>query len=158
MIFETKIRKKTNPNESNRNALGYEGDLETMKYAIEKGANVDAKSTTISGWTPLHSLIMFSSPDDPELLERVKYLIENGADIDAKDDNGMTSLHFLSFFANMDKLTKKQTNKHELNQSQNSDIFDATKFVQMLVQKGADINATENGGVSILHVFAMFGN
>lgn len=145
MIFETKIRKKTNPNESNRNALGYEDNLETMKYAIEKGANVDAKST-IGGWTPLHMLIMFSSPNDPELIERLKYLIENGADIDAKDDNGMTSLLFLSFFANMDKLTKKQTNKQSL------------KFVQMLVQNGADVNATENGGVSILHVFAMFGN
>jgi ankyrin repeat protein len=58
--------------------------LKTVKYWVEKGADVNVK--TDEGETPLFIAAEKNS------LEVVKYLVEKGADINVKTNDGKTSL------------------------------------------------------------------
>ena len=60
------------------------GDMEKIKFLIEKGADIEAKNNY--GNTPLILTSRYGH------IEVVKFLIEKGADIEAKDNYGETSL------------------------------------------------------------------
>jgi hypothetical protein len=64
-----------------------EGDLETIRDLIEKGANLGYASR--DGVTALHSAC-----EDPEAGAIVGLLIDKGADVNAKDKGGDTPLHY----------------------------------------------------------------
>ena len=59
-----------------------------MKYLVEQGADVNAKSVQrgFVSWTPLHFVAQGRS------VEELQYLISHGADVFAKDDDGKTPL------------------------------------------------------------------
>ena len=95
-------------------------------------------------------------------LELVKYLIENGADVNTKDDECKNLLHYAIDVSNkiendhsvktkeiIQEILKKDIKINETDQSNRTPLHLACKYgdpeiVQMLVKKGADINA--NGG------------
>src|SRR5690606_38176768 len=66
------------------------GNLDIMKYLIEKGANINHK--THDGSTVLLNSIsnLHHSIDN---LSMIKYLVENGADINHKNNKGETILN-----------------------------------------------------------------
>ena len=61
------------------------GQLEVVKWLVEKGADVNA--TNKDGRTVLHSAA------DSGQLDVVKWLVEKGADVNATDKDGKTVLH-----------------------------------------------------------------
>ena len=61
--------------------------FDTVKYLIEQGASLSAKSNNKFADLPLHVAVEGGD------LEVVNYLIEQGADIDAKNGIGLTPLH-----------------------------------------------------------------
>ena len=69
-----------------------EGHYETCKFLIEKGANLEAKSSI--GRTPLH---LVSLRDNHEI---AKLLIDNGADVNCQDVDMYTPLHYASEMGN----------------------------------------------------------
>lgn len=60
------------------------GDLDNVKYYLERGANINAQSGDKS--TALHASVLSGH------LEVVKYLVENGANIHDKNEEGDTAL------------------------------------------------------------------
>lgn len=63
------------------------GQMETVKFLVEKGADINQSST--NGWqvSPLHSAVAARS------LDIVTYLLENGAEVNALQQHGFTPLH-----------------------------------------------------------------
>ena len=74
---------------ANKNLLSacISGNLEDFNKAIDNGANINVKSKTFLGYTPVHNASSYGHS------EIVKLLIEKGANINAKDKIGDTSLH-----------------------------------------------------------------
>ncbi|MHB9146875.1 MAG: ankyrin repeat domain-containing protein [Candidatus Amoebophilus sp.] len=120
------------------------GNLEAVKYLLEKGADIQAKD--IHRRTPLHCacekgdlelvkyLLLEKGANihatdeeggtpllcacDKGHLEVVKYLVEKGADVNDKEDNDNTSLHYAAWQGHLE-------------------------VVKYLVEKGADIHTTD---------------
>jgi FOG: Ankyrin repeat len=65
-------------------------NITLVKYFIEKGADVNGKST--DGETPLHTASVFGH------LEIIKYLLEKGSEINNKNKSGITPLHNAASF------------------------------------------------------------
>ncbi|WP_410542495.1 ankyrin repeat domain-containing protein [Wolbachia endosymbiont of Tetranychus urticae] len=62
-----------------------EGDLETFKYCLEKGADIGARDINL--WTTLHFAIKGSN------LETIKYILDHSVNASAKDIDGQSPLH-----------------------------------------------------------------
>lgn len=136
----------------------YSGCLKRMKYLVEKGADVNAKSSE-HGVT---ALMMAPS------LEIVKYLISKGADINAVDKYGRNALmaHLGGYPEDLDIVKAlvggkggflslfKKSNGVDVNAKDNNGktalmYADSLEIIKYLLSKGADINAKDNEGKSV---------
>ena len=67
------------------------GNLDVVKYLVDKGADINAKTGALLGMTTvLHAAALGGNP------EVVKFLVDKGADINAKDNDGYTVLDYTS--------------------------------------------------------------
>lgn len=83
------------------------GNLEMIKYLLEKGADINVKNE--DGSTALMTASMYGN------LEIIKYLIENGADINAKDNDGSTALIYASKWGNLETVEYLVKNGADIN-------------------------------------------
>lgn len=112
---------------SNWNALMvsimYNQPLDTIKWLIKKGANVNAR--TAGGSTALMFAARYPGTNG---LEKIQLLLENGADINAKDNQGYTPLLIATNFVD------------------STSSFEAVKF---LVEHGANLFDKLNTGQTV---------
>jgi ankyrin repeat protein len=99
------------------------GRLEVVKYLINLGADVNAK--TAKDKTPLHMAASNTGPQFPGK-QMAEALIAAGAKIDLPAEDGLTALHYAA---------------------QNN----AVEVADLLIQKGADVNAAAKYGIRPLH-------
>jgi uncharacterized protein len=74
-----------------------QGKLDVVKVLVNKGANVNARST-FNGETALMKAVM---TDHREI---VRYLLDHGAQVDVKDNNGSTALFHAAYFNRLQSL------------------------------------------------------
>lgn len=86
-------------------------------------------SRSTDGWTPLHLAAFFGHP------ELARYLLDREAPVDARSTNAMknTALHAAAAGAKIE-------------------------LVKLLLEAGANVNATQEGGWTALHAAAQSGN
>jgi ankyrin repeat protein len=108
---------------------------ESVKLLIEAGADVNAKSD--DGSTPL---MVASGAWHPEV---VTLLIEKGADVNAKDTAGKTSLMFA---AGTQIITARFGSGGVWEAQADSERKGARRIVDLLIDKGADVNSSDNDG------------
>ena len=126
------------------------GNLEIVKYLLEKGGNINDKDD--KGRT---ALIYASMSVD---LETVKYLIEKGADVNAKDNNGSTALMDASSGGCLEIIKYLIEKGADVNAKDNNGstalIYASRKghleTVEYLLEKGADVNIKNNNGETAL--------
>jgi ankyrin repeat protein len=99
------------------------GHLEVARYLINMGADVNAK--TAKDKTPLHLAASKTGPQFPGK-QLAEALIAAGAKIDLPSNDGSTALHYAA---------------------QNN----AVDVADLLIQKGADVNAAAKYGIRPLH-------
>ncbi|XP_071118922.1 uncharacterized protein [Haliotis cracherodii] len=132
-----------------------ETSYETVKFLVENGANIQCAND--SGTTPLHNAVESTI----NRKQKVEFLIKQGADVFAADKNGDTPLHvatdgsfelleLLIVDLNIDiSNTDKQGNTLLYRAAMSS--RDIKSKALLLLDKGADINATGKHGWSLIH-------
>jgi ankyrin repeat protein len=116
-------------------ALAYaaeEGHVDTMHVLLERGASVDARD--VNGVTPLMVATYGGHTD------AMRLLIERGADVCAGDSEGATALHRAAFGGNPEPVTDLRLSQHPYSEQGHS------KAVHLLINSGAEVNATDASG------------
>ncbi|MDB2414346.1 ankyrin repeat domain-containing protein [Rickettsiales bacterium] len=112
--------------------IGFEFCKKFIEGLIEKGCDMEAQSN--GGYTPLHLAVANGTLTGDELYEVVKILIEEGgADVNAKDKNGITVL------------------QSALERGCSTNLY------ELLIKKGANIDALDNDGYDAFHYAAVGG-
>ena len=131
--------------------------LKTMKSLVEKGANINAKSS--SGFT----LLMFAI--EGAHLDVVKYLIKKGADLNLKMNDGWTALISVAYDSHLNivKYLIKKVAKDSCDGM--TDIFkvagaksNCIVTMKYLVKKGVNVNAKNYNAYTVLMAASAGGN
>ncbi|MFZ9914441.1 MAG: ankyrin repeat domain-containing protein [Phycisphaerales bacterium] len=163
-VMEALVAAKADPNIADRQGRtplwsAVETNLETARFLVEKGADVNARDQIKS--SPLLWAAGFGKP------ETVAYLISKGAEVKAIDDNGWTPLIWaagLGQAQTVDILVKsgadlnaadKQTGDTPLLRGARTGKADSLKI---LIVAGADLKAKNKLGQNALHLAAMSGS
>lgn len=132
------------------------GDLNRLKKLLDDGA--DANETGFDGSSPLHLVVWLHRVD------MLKELIRRGADIEGKDARGNTPLHEAARWGRIDMAkcllehkasvaavnNKGQTPLHLVGRMpiEISAVARLRKVARLLIENGADLDATDHSGVS----------
>ncbi len=119
------------------------GQLEIVKFLVERGVDVDAR--TVDGVTPL----MYASQNG--YLEIMEYLIRKGADVNAIPYNNVTSLIGAARTGHLEaaeillEAGAKVDAKDELDLTSlmHASAYDYPEIADLLIEKGADMEARD---------------
>lgn len=118
--------------------------LETVKFLIEKGANVNFVDDR--GRTALHEAAARGE------LEVVRVLVNMGVDVNVRDNDGNTALHILSSDRSLYDWRRQI-------RAIDTDSFDRreNRLIEWFLKNGVDVNARNNDGDTALHEAAFRG-
>jgi ankyrin repeat protein len=140
-------------------------DKDLLELLIAKGADVQARNK--AGQTPLHRVSMIRRQNIPlELTAEI--LLAHGAEVDAKDKSGNTPIHFAvknghvklidlllskgAIISKDDNLLPDEEASLQASWSNHADVL------KVLLDYGADVNAADRWGWSLLHYTTWEGN
>ncbi|MBP7190074.1 MAG: ankyrin repeat domain-containing protein, partial [Rickettsiaceae bacterium] len=134
----------------------FSGDLGTVQFLYNNGANIDINKTDVTRSTPLH-LAAFSSD-----LGTVQFLYNNGANIDINktDSRGHTPLHLAALRGNLETVKFLYDNSSNIDINKTDAIGRTPLYlavlggnletVKFLYNNGANINGSEKAGYTPL--------
>jgi cytohesin len=112
------------------------GHTQITNHLLNAGCRVDRQDE--HGRTPLHEAVRKREVD------AVKWLLEAGADVNLLDENRMSPIHYTMFGSySAGKVSVLEADGHDI--------------LQMLLDRGADPDASIKGGVSLLHAATLLG-
>ena len=136
-----------------QHSLAYENQ-DHVKFLLEKGADINAQDN--EGVTTL----MFAVQTDKTKI--IDICLSEKADINMKDKEGKTALfHTISSFGILENVKSMTENmfgdyaktdyvKNYMNQKKMEETDTAIRLIKLLVSNGADINAQDNKGNTLL--------
>lgn len=129
-------------------------ELEASELLLRNGADINAQNAYKN--TPLHLAARHNN------LEVCKVLLESDSDINAKGINDCTPLHLAvehGCIETCQELLSQQANVDALRKGERTPLHDAvsnssigSKLCRLLIEYGADINATNSNGKTALHI------
>ena len=116
---------------------------EIIEELIKAGADVNVKIGN-RGWTPLFYAV------ENGRVQAVKCLLKNGADINARDKKSITPL-MQSVDLELDSINQSRINKNDIT----DDCFEVSL---LLIKAGADVDAFDEDGESVLDIAHLYNN
>lgn len=136
--------------------------VESVKFFLEKGLDIEAKNDDDKGFTPL----MYAAVNN-DSTEVIQFLIDKGVDINALTSDGENLLHLSAEYnENLDVL-KFFIDKFDIESRDNNGFTPllgavATQknleVIKLLEDSGADINAKGKRGETVFHLAALNKN
>jgi hypothetical protein len=120
---------------------------EVAELIIDEGEDVNVRDRNEK--TPLHLAI------DKELAE---LLIDKGADVNARDKEGMTPMHAIMENPMLNPLMVMPKTRDQMQKSQEATLKRAEGIFELLVARGAEVDAKSNFKKTPLHLAAAEGN
>ncbi|HAC31307.1 MAG TPA: hypothetical protein DCF70_01610 [Treponema sp.] len=136
--------------------------VESVKFFLEKGLDIEAKSDDDEGFTPL--MLAACNNDNTEVIQ---FLIDNGADINALTSYGENLLRLSAEWNENLDVVKFFIDKFDIESRDNNGFTPllgaaATQknleVIKLLEDSGADINAKGKRGETVFHRVAMNKN
>lgn len=122
------VNSKSNKRETPLHMAVLNEDIDTMITLLEHGASISAANCEKT--TPVHLAALWGPT--PELLATLLKNIKRSCDLDLRDEDGNTALHIAV-------------------------VDDSSAKVAMLLEKGANVLATDKGGETPIHWAARYG-
>ena len=121
------------------------GHFKVAKLLVDRGADISVRNK--HGRTPLHEAASMGD------FETATLLIEKGADVKAVTDSGDTPLHFASEMRNLEMAEMVGAITRSLRSIKSTYEWkkDNVKVAELLIARGADINAQNVWGFTPLH-------
>lgn len=137
----------------------YYGNTAMFQLLLENGADIHAETKetlfppsfcyhVTSGLTALH--LACANCNTP----LIQLILENGADIEATDNDGETALHKVPCAS--DGLGIHMFSRDGSRKAERISSFGPEAAAQLLLEKGADINAKNHNGKTALHLSAKY--
>ncbi|KAJ7759534.1 ankyrin repeat-containing domain protein [Mycena metata] len=145
-------------NIDNLSVASQNGQLDVVKFLIERGADVNASNK--DGYTSLYLA------SERGHLGVVEFLIEHGADVNARNKDGYTSLHLVSRDGHLDIVKFLIEHGADINASTEGGYTSLSmasenghlEVVKFLIEHGADINASDKYGRTSLSIASRDGH
>ncbi|KAF2268868.1 ankyrin [Lojkania enalia] len=130
------------------------GSLSSVKWALEMGA--DCCAVDSMGRTALHAAASNSSVDSVSI---IKILIAKGLSVADTDDAGSSPLHCVLYTPAWDDDEDEDEDEDENDEEESPfDPIYARANAQALIQYGANVNAQDGSGNTLLHFAAWKGH
>ncbi|XP_018575879.1 uncharacterized protein LOC108914538 [Anoplophora glabripennis] len=136
------------------------GQLETVKYLVKQGGDVNSKDMC-------NNTVLRAISEKPSLICIAKFLVESGIDVEVKDnDYGMTPLHHAARAGTLnmvDLLLKSGANVNTRDKICKRTVLSTAalqghlEIVKLLTQHGADLHSRDIYGNTALHLLAEQG-
>lgn len=136
--------------------------VESIKFFLEKGLDIEAKSDDDVGFTPL--MLAACTNDSTEVIQ---FLIDKGADINALTSDGENLLHLSAGCNENPDVLKFFIDKFDIESRDNNGLTpllsaaqaqENLEVIKLLVDSGADMHAKGKRGETVFHLAAMNKN
>jgi ankyrin repeat protein len=147
----------------------YYGELKVARVLVEHYADVDSRDK--EGKTPLYLLLEVSRHDNDDILDLVRFLLEHCTDVNIRTMDEWTLLHGAAFWGKLEivkvvldhganamlKTKKGETALHLVSRGEYHSEEHGVSVVQLLLERGVDVNAQDKVAWTSLHCAALKG-
>ena len=151
----------------------YVGNLEIVRLLLDHGADPEVNAEDHEGDKPLHKVSYGEYESQEDGMRIAQLLLEHGADVNTRRNDDCTPLHLAAYYGNLEIVrlllnhgADQQVNAegdmedkplHKVSGGRYSSREDGVRIAQLLLERGAVVNARRNDHQTPLHSASHLG-